>query len=208
MVLKDEVLKGLRFELSRDEIRKIYQSDSYEKYDYYDFSVLIKGIEKTINNEIEFDDFIDWCILIANAFNYIPARYNEKELYYDIAETMDGASFFEEYNKKELLWLHAIIRYYNHLITKKKERKEVIFETDNIERILCFDHVNRTDDSSVYKALIKNHNTNEFRQLYVDNGFYDFDKKINYCFMDEEEYEDAFSSLFDDNWAENHNIIF
>lgn len=59
MVLKDEVLKGLRFELSRDEIRKIYQSDSYEKYDYYDFSVLIKGIEKTINNEIEFDDFID-----------------------------------------------------------------------------------------------------------------------------------------------------
>ena len=30
MVLKDEVLKGLRFELSRDEIRKIYQSDSYE----------------------------------------------------------------------------------------------------------------------------------------------------------------------------------
>lgn len=78
MVLKDEVLKGLRFELSRDEIRKIYQSDSYEKYDYYDFSVLIKGIEKTINNEIEFDDFIDWCILIANAFNYIPARYNER----------------------------------------------------------------------------------------------------------------------------------
>ena len=164
MVLKDEVLKGLRFELSRDEIRKIYQSDSYEKYDYYDFSVLIKGIEKTINNEIEFDDFIDWCILIANAFNYIPARYNEKEL----------------------LWLHAIIRYYNHLITKKKERKEVIFETDNIERILCFDHVNRTDDSSVYKALIKNHKTNEFRQLYVYDGFYEFDKKINYCFMDEE----------------------
>ena len=94
-----------------------------KKYDYYDFSVLIKGIEKTINNEIEFDDFIDWCILIANAFNYIPARYNEKELYYDIAETMDGASFFEEYNKKELLWLHAIIRYYNHLVTKKKRKK-------------------------------------------------------------------------------------
>jgi len=32
MVLKDEVLKGLRFELSGDEIRKIYKSDSYEKY--------------------------------------------------------------------------------------------------------------------------------------------------------------------------------
>ena len=47
MVLKDGVLKGLRFELSRDEIRKIYQSDSYEKYDYYDFSVLIKGFFKS-----------------------------------------------------------------------------------------------------------------------------------------------------------------
>ncbi len=71
MVLKDDVLKGLRFELSRDEIRKIYQSDSYEKYDYYNFLLLINGIEKAINKEIEFVYFIDWCILIANVFNYI-----------------------------------------------------------------------------------------------------------------------------------------
>ena len=59
----------------------------------------------------------------------------------------------------------------------------------------------------LFIGAYKNHNTNEFRQLYVDNGFMNL-IKINYCFMDEEEYEDAFSSLFDDNWAENHNIIF
>ena len=58
MVLKDEVLKGLRFELSGDEIRKIYQSDSYEKYDYYNFLLLINGIQKTINKETNYS-FMD-----------------------------------------------------------------------------------------------------------------------------------------------------
>lgn len=44
MVLKNDVLIGLKFELSRDKIRKIHQSDSYEKYDYYNFLLLINGI--------------------------------------------------------------------------------------------------------------------------------------------------------------------
>ena len=77
LVSKDLVWKGLRMELSGDELRDIMQQEC-EKDEYYDFDLMLKGFGKALAKEIDFDYYIHWCILIANCLNY--SRYSSPKI--------------------------------------------------------------------------------------------------------------------------------
>jgi hypothetical protein len=74
MVSSEQVWKGLKLELSKKEICKIFQAEKYEKGDYYDFDVFYGVIKKALNKEIDIEYFTDWCVLVANCFNSIKNR--------------------------------------------------------------------------------------------------------------------------------------
>ena len=212
MITKEQVWKGLRLKLTDKEICDIFQADNYETDDYYDFDLLMDVLHKALNKEINFEYFIDWCILVANSYNYTKDGYKSKlgKLYCDVGYMFDGVSFMEEYNRKGLLSAIADLKYYNHLIIQAKKRNKEPFLTNNVERILVFDHANWNLDSSVYRAIIKDYRHKKWEIRYVDDGVFEFDENKNYSFVEDKEFEKIFNEFYNENsdWKEVHNLKF
>ena len=164
-----------------------------------------------LNKEIDFEYFKDWCVLIANCFNYTSYKKDKiTKLMWDIGYFFDGISFEDEYDRNTLLQDIAAMKDYNFDFENISAKKRPPFETNGVERILTFDHCNRAEDSGVYRVIIKDNNKNQFDLQYLDDAFYVFDDKINYTFVKEKEFDKIFNSFFenDDEWTENHNLKF
>jgi len=208
-ISKELTWKGLRMELEEKELQEIFQQ-VYEEDEYYNFDLLMSGLYKALNKEIDFEYFKDWCVLIANCFNY--TSYENKKmikLMWDIGYFFDSISFEDEYNRETILQDIAVLKDYNYDVENIKCKKRPPFETKGVERILCFDHCNRAEDSSVYRVIIKDNEKKEFDLQYLDDAFYEFDDKTNYTFVKEKEFDDIFNSFFDnDEWKENHRLKF
>lgn len=212
MISKEQVWRGLRLELSDDVLCKIYQADEYEKDDYYDYDLLMGTLNKAINKEIDFDYFVDWCILVANCYNYTNDDYKTKlgKLYCDVGYFFDGISFMDDYNKKDFMESVAMLKHYNYLIKKAKKQIKGLFITNGVERIMCFDHANWNYDSCVYRVIIKDYNTKEWEIRYIDDYDFDYDENVNYSFVDEKIFDKIFNEFYNDNtdWKEVHNLKF
>ena len=204
MVTKQQVWKGLKLELSLEQLEGIFQAEEYEKDYYYDFDLLKQVVEKAIEKQIDFGYFTSWCVLVANCFDYIKNDNNKlQELYSNIAYYFDGFSFFEEYNQKELLECLANLKYFDYKI--RKEKKEIVepFITNGVERILCFDHCNRNYDSSVYRVILRDYNHKQWQVMFVDGYDFDFDANTNFNIVSEEEFEEEFYRYYEDEeWKE------
>lgn len=210
LISKELTWKGLRMELEEKELQEIFQQE-YEEDEYYNYDILISGLYKALNKEIDFEYFKDWCVLIANCFNHTSYKKTKmKKLMWNISYFFDGISFEDEYDRNTLLQDIAAMKEYNFDFENISTRKRPPFETNGIERILAFDHCNRAKDSSVYRVIIKDNNNNQFDLQYLDNAFYVFDDKINYTFVTEKEFDKIFNSFFenDDEWTENHELKF
>ncbi|MBQ8197599.1 MAG: hypothetical protein IJZ73_06035 [Clostridia bacterium] len=211
MITKEQVWKGLRLELSYEELGKIDQCGNYERDDYYDFDLLMSTLYKMLNREIDFKHFLSWCILIANCFSYIKFSNSKlNHLYCDIGWFFDGISFMDEYNKLRLLESIAMLKHYDYLVNKAKKKTKKPFTTNGVERILCFDHANWNYDSSVYKVIIKDYNTQEWEIRYFDDYNFEYDENINYSFVDDTEFANIFSEFYNEKtkWKEIHNMNF
>lgn len=210
LVSKEKVWQGLRMELSQEELAEIFQQE-YEEDRYYDFELLMDGLHKVIDKKVDFDYYINWCILIANCFNYVNYETRKiNKVIWGIGELFDGASFDDEYSVKSLYETIAMLKHSNHDFEDAIAGKKTKFLTDGVERILVVDHSNYNNDSWVYKLLIVDHDKKEFDLRYVDDGFYDYDENINYTFADEKYLDKVFESFFWRKiwWAENHELKF
>ena len=134
MVSKEQVLKGLKLELSKNEICKIFQAKEYEKGDYFDFIVFYDVLNKTLNKEIDIELFTDWCVLVANCFNAIKTYGNSKlaEVYEELAWFFDGISFIDEYNEKDLKGYIASLKAFDYEIKRAKKETNEPFLTDGV----------------------------------------------------------------------------
>lgn len=149
--------------------------------------------------------------LVANCYNFTKEGYKTKlgKLYCDVAYFFDGISFMGQYNKKDLMESVMILKYYNYLIKKAKKEIKGPFETNGIERILIFDHCNRTNDSSVYRVFIRDYNKKEWELTYIDDNDFEYDENINYSFEDEKYFDKYFFEFYDnEEWSEVHNMKF
>lgn len=210
LVSKDLVWKGLRMELSGNEMRDIMQQEC-EKDKYYDFDLMLQGFKKALTKEIDFDYYIHWCILVAHCLNY--SRYSSPKinaLIDEIAYFFDGCSFDDDYNKKSLQLNIALLKNFNHEFENLTNKTNLPFETNGVERILLFDHSNWTLDSRVYRAIIIDNNKRQFELKYVDDAFFEYDENINYTFVDESQFDDKSLSFYDEKtpWQETHNLEF
>ena len=211
MITKEQVWKGLKLELPDDELCKIFQADEYEIDDYYDYDLLMETLYKAINKEIDFEYFIDWCILVANCYKYTKEGHSTKlgKLYCDVGCFFDGISFMGGYDKKDFMESVAMLKYYDYLIKKAKKEIKGPFETKGVERILIFDHCNRTNDSSVYRVFIRDYNKKEWELTYVDDNDFEYDENINYSFEDEKHFDKYFYEYYEnEEWSEVHNMKF
>ena len=211
MITKEQVWKGLKLELPDDELCKIFQADEYEVDDYYDYDLLMETLYKAINKEIDFEYFIDWCILVANCYNYTKDVCRNKlgKLYCDVGYFFDGISFMDRYDKNRFMESVAMLKHYNYLIKKAKKEINGPFETNGVERILIFDHCNRTNNSSVYRVFIRDYNKKEWELTYIDDNDFEYDENINYTFEDEKHFNKYFYEFYEDEtWKEVHNLKF
>ncbi len=212
MVSKEQVWKGLKLELSKNEICKIYQAEEYEKDDYYDFDVFYGVIKKALDKEIDIKYFTDWCVLVANCFNEIKTYGNSKlqELYDEVAWYFDGISFIDEYKEKGLKECIATLKSFDNYIKKAKKETQGAFLTDGVERILVIDHANWNYNSTVYRVIIKNHKSKEWEIRYIDDYEFSFNENVNYTFVDEKEFEKIFNQFYheDSDWKEVHGLSF
>ena len=212
MITKEQVWKGLRLELSDDELCNIFQADEYEVDNYYDYNLLMETLYKAINKEIDFEYFTDWCVLVANCYNYIETNYKTKlgKLYAGVGYFFDGISFMDTYDKKDLMESVAMLKHYDFEIKKAKKENKGPFETKGIERIMLFDHANWNYDSCVYRVIIKDYNKKLWELRYIDDHDFDYNENINYSFVNEREFENIFMEFYNDNtdWKEVHNLEF
>jgi hypothetical protein len=212
MVTKEVVWKGLRLELTRNEIQQIYQAKEYELDDYYNYDLLVETLKMAVNKEIDFELFLDWCVLIANCFSSTIYPYKTKvgKLYDSVGYYFDGISFMEKYDKKDFLEDYAKLKDYDHSIKKAKRKIKGPFVSNGVERILCFDHANWNYDSCVYKLIIKDYNTKEWEIRYIDDYDFEYDESINYSFVNEKEFDKIFNKFYneDSDWREVHNMKF
>lgn len=206
---KEKVLKGLRMELSFDELVDICQ-EKLKRDRYYDFESFKAGFYKIKNKEVSFEYFRAWCILVVNCMNIL--SYSSKKinlLLCEIACFFDGYSFAEEYKEKDFKGDIAVLKNFNHNFINLRDKTKIPFETNGIERVLQFDHMNFSKDSSVYRVLIKDNINKVFDIRYVDDAFFEFDENINFTFVDEAEFENFFYSVYNvDGWVEDHSIKF
>lgn len=216
MVAKEQVWKGLRFELSKEEICKIYQAEEYEKDDYYDFNLLIDGIHKAINKEIDFDYFLDWCVLIANAYNYTKDSGKSKlgDWYASVGYLFDSISFMDGYNKKMLYMYIASLKHDNYKIECIKNKTRKPFLTNGVERIMCMDHGSQAKNvdcyACVHRVVVIDYVNKEFDYKYVDDGFFTYDENINYTFVSDKKFANVIHKFYKEgeHWVENHNLKF
>lgn len=212
MVLKETTWKGLRGELSYEELNKIIQN-KYEEDLYYDYDLYMEVIYKAINKKITFDYFTSWCVLVANCLYYIPKldlRTRIGKRYDAIAWLFDGYSFTNKYNKKELYELIAFLKQENHILVTIEKNKKELFLTNNIGRYLCFDHINRRCHSTVYKVIVADYKSKKMHLKYVDDAFFIYNDKINYSHLNDEEFEKLYDFFFGYNleWKESHDLKF
>ncbi len=214
IISKELTWKGLRMELPEEELQAIFQQE-YELDKYYDFDLLIKGLYKALNKEIDFEYFKDWCVLIANCFSFTNYENDKVNvLMGSIGYFFDGLSFRDKWNEKDLYSAIAGLKDYNHTFKNKINRKRLPFETNGVERILTFDHANWALDSRVYRVIVKDNNKKEFDLKYVDEANFVYDDKINYTFVGNRTFNNIFDSFYYDyedkgiKWKENHNLKF
>ena len=210
LIDKNIVWKGLNLELTKQELCEIFQSE-YEKDNYYNFDLILDTFLKAYHKKIDFDYFLDWCILVSNVLYYTNHKSIKiKNLLSKISEFIDGVSFSEYYNQKELLYSMATLKDYNHKIDNLINKKNLPFTSQNIERILCFDHYNMTKESIVYRLLIVDNTKKEFDLKYIDDNDFEYKIDINYTFVQNGIFKKKFDFLCYncDDWKENHNLIF
>lgn len=212
MVTKEKAWAGLKFELPNEELSAICQADKIEKDSYYNLDLLIAGLNKAINREVDFRVFEDWCILVTGCLYSVKDNFGKKvnDLYGQVGYFFDGVSFMDEYNTKELLESLAMLKSYDYRIRIAKKEANGPFTTNGIERAMCFDHANWNYDTSVYKVIIRDYSTKNWEIRYADNHDFDFAVDKNYFFVEEDEFENIFNKFYGENsdWKEISNMDF
>lgn len=127
---------------------------------------------------------------------------------WDLAYFFDGISFEDSWNRKQLLHDIAVMKNINYDIERKMKKIKTPFETNGVERILVFDHANWTNNSIVYRVIIKDNRNKQFCLKYIDDFGFEYDENVNYTFVNEREFNKIFNSFYNEKWKENNKLKF
>lgn len=197
LVPSETVFKGIRGELSYDELRRIVQVDLKED-DYYDFDAFITVIHKFLAGEISREYYTDWAILTAWALSANKCKDGSKKqlLYESLSDSFDGHSFddLEQENEVECHEMIARLKYNHHLIKNLTKSEDPPFYNDGYVAVyICFDYCNHCN--AHYKLCVADEEKEIFRITEIANPHYL--ENVNYTFLDRDEFEDLTSEYYD-----------
>ena len=195
-VPKEIVFKGIRGELSPEELDKIVQVD-LEKADYYDFDSFISMIHKFLRGEISREHYRHWVIVVSWALSSHKFKENSKKylLYNAMSYGFDGHSFDDLKDEKEHECYEVIasLKHDNHLL--KHTRKSVappFYNEDGSAIYIHFDYCNHYNE--YHKICVVDEQNKTFKIDNIVNPFYY--EHINYNFVDEDEFDDLSSKYY------------
>lgn len=196
-VPKETVFKGIRGELSVEDLDKIVQVD-LEKADYYDFEAFISVMHKFLSGEISRDYYKHWVILVAWALSSHKFKENSKRylLYNSISDDFDGHSFgnLEVEKEQECYGMIASLKHNDHLL--KNIRKSVappFFNENGIAVYICLGYCNHYNE--YHKICVADEQNKIFKIDNIVNPFYY--EHINYTFVDEDEFDDLTNTYYE-----------
>ncbi len=184
---KEYYMRVVRAEVCQKELdeilKNIYGNDVGLKYNFYYPDIFIDVCMKKLNNEIDYEYFKTWLIVVCNLLCV-------DEKHYDISYCLDGWTFADDYGERICREIIADIKDYDlqfkhkqYIKYHKKNKMKVIY--------LRFEMVDHSTDTVIYKCYIVDYAKKTYDLRFVDEEMLDFDLEKNYCFIiDEEHYYD------------------
>lgn len=204
IIPKEIIWQALRWELSKDEQRKLLSFDvRFEEDDYCDFNLIIDKIRKFMEGcRVSAAYFNGWCIVLMRCFYAIKSE-NEKlrNIYCEIADYMDGFAFLhldasDENAQKECKQLIARLKCYNHQIEDIKGNKTTDFEKNGVIVYVAFAFTLHDGHDSAYYVCIVDKINKLINYTVLFNVV--FDEEINYTIISEEEFYEVYDTYFED----------
>lgn len=194
---KELVLKGIRGNLSADELGEIVQKPM-EQADYYDYEAFTSMIYKFMRGEVDTEYYRDWTILVSWALNNHDLQKDcEKSiLYEELSWAFDGHSFDEFRKEKDVQCrgMLAGVKYTNHLIKNLSKKKKPLFYNDGKVVVYCrFDFCNSSN--TFYKLCVVDRSKKVFAIKSVVNV--DYLENINYTFLDADEFDELTNEYYE-----------
>ena len=132
MVTKEQVWKGLRLELTRNEMQQIYQAGEYELDDYYNYDLLVKTLKMAINKEIDFGVMAIKNIVAGNVVETKEALTPKIELF----DTLDLPIHHCLFKKSPQSNIEYVASHIQALHQTQETRKKIL---KNVIEIECTD---------------------------------------------------------------------
>ena len=187
----EKYLKGVNGELTYDELKSICQTE-VPQGNYYDYEKIRSVLLRKLNGELTDKYFRTWLVVVCWALYQKEYRY--------ISWTFDGFAFRDTFDKKRVLEIMAKlkdddykIRYKNFIEQHKKDELQVVY--------LRVEHVNRTNESVIYKAYFVDYKNKRFDIRLLDDALFEYDQNICYCFINKADPWDASEYVDDDQYS-------
>lgn len=200
---KELIRKGMRCELTEEQIGNICQKTPFEKDDYYDFGAIVRAISMYRSGEISPSYFQSWCILMQCLY-YSPGRVSDEVagIYGELAWMFDGEAFnilgaTPREREESARGLLAMVRWSDFRIGELKRRKKSgrLFGKKDRYLFLLEDYYNGGASAGVWRVFYLDKKNKRFDLFYCDDLL--FDDGQEYMFPEEEEFENLTSVYFD-----------
>ncbi len=207
---KETVLKGIKGELSEEELDSIVQVE-LEWANYYDFDAFLSVIHRFLRGEISKEYYRNWLILVCRALSNNKFKENSKKdlLYEDISDCFDGHAFDELDEEKELQCneMIAYLKYYNHRLDNIGKAEMPPFYNEG--RVAVYVHFDFCNHHNVhYKLCVADGERKIFRTTVIANPA--FLEAVNYTFVDDDEFDDlrsVYYEFYHDKTMDIHKYI-
>lgn len=202
LILKEEIWRAIRWELSEKELDRIISFDyRYEDDDYYDFDLIIEKVHALMRGEKTIRYFTSWCVALMRCFMFNMKCKNSEVAaeFCDLGDFFDGVAFMDstlegEKKLKECRDVIAALKYHNHKIQDAKNKKRSDFLTNGVVTYVNFGFSLNDGREVLNRVCVVDKKRKVINYLFVPD--FDYIEGINYTFLSEEEFDDLSSKYF------------
>lgn len=204
LVSKEKIWQALKWERNEKELYDLcsYEKYRYEKDDYYDFQLIMEKIHAFMAGERSVGYFVSWLIILMRGLEegVDGKKRRRKEIYFAIADYLDGAAFMsqeisEEQKRLDCLELIAVLKDFDHRLRNIDAKKDGPFAKNGVITYVTFVAYIRGDrGTELYKVCVVDDDRETVNYLYVPDLIYL--EEINYTFLTEAEFDCLTSTYY------------
>ncbi|MBO5898185.1 MAG: hypothetical protein J6R04_04160 [Clostridia bacterium] len=189
----EQIRRGLRGEMSEDELRALdYMDRQLALDDYFDLDSMLEVVHRMMRGEFSNQYFVDWCLLGMQAMFAHPFRSGTKlaRMYDNVADMFDCYGFCSLAEGAAMLRsLICDLKEYEHEISclKNGGKKTPFYNAGKVIVYHCFDHTSDGGRITCHRVCVADEKHRLIRYGYMLD--IDFFEHINYTQLSEKEFD-------------------